>query len=493
VSNEKPWIYIASPYTRGDVAINVRAQMEAFDAILAMGAVPIAPLFTHFQHMFKPRPYEDWIELDLEIVKRCDACIRLEAVAERSDGTVYRQYKSSGADGEVMAFARMAKPVFLSMHALEAWIDGQMFLKTVSASSPVSHENKGGEMPDNIEAVTGTGAEQVCRPENDSVKGTSAPVTLTPPATGLRTERVVLEVTHSMLGPINWSRMITVTTSKPGESVRVVPEADASEVHRLARDAEEFRQQVETASGMAATAERERDALAARVAAMEAENRELRKAMEKVSADAYDVSAAKIALDGAMARVAELERERDAILRELQDAVRDLRIVRSSLAECEEERDAALDRAIRADASRGQMGMELRSQQKAAAEPVAWGVTRGGTADHLAFTLKDTADTYVRTHGGGTVVPLYSAPPPQAGWLTAKDREWFAYIRENVCISHEADKWIESILARNAPPEVVPPKPWHFNSEDFMDRDDQNNRDAEWIAALAAAGVECKS
>ena len=83
----KPWVYIASPYTHGDPAINVRAQM---------GAVPIAPLHSHFQHLFRPRPYRHWIELDLEIMQRCDACLRIDA--------------------EVAEFQRLGKPVSRWMH-----------------------------------------------------------------------------------------------------------------------------------------------------------------------------------------------------------------------------------------------------------------------------------------------------------------------------------------------------------------------------------------
>jgi len=100
---DRPWVYIASPYTKGDVAINVRSQLVAFDSLMDMGVIPVAPLYSHFQHLFSPRPYQDWIDLDLEIVKRCDACLRLSATCWMADGTQYVQTESSGADGEVEA------------------------------------------------------------------------------------------------------------------------------------------------------------------------------------------------------------------------------------------------------------------------------------------------------------------------------------------------------------------------------------------------------
>ena len=118
----KPWVYIASPYTHGDPAINVRSQMEAFDELLTMGAVPIAPLHSHFQHLFRPRPYRHWIELDIEIIQRCDACLRIDAVYRSPSGWDYRQGESAGADAEVAEFQRLGKPVFLNTLGVSRWM-----------------------------------------------------------------------------------------------------------------------------------------------------------------------------------------------------------------------------------------------------------------------------------------------------------------------------------------------------------------------------------
>jgi len=50
-------IYIASPYTSGDVAMNTHFQCKVFDELLSDGRViPIAPLWSHFQHTVFPRP-----------------------------------------------------------------------------------------------------------------------------------------------------------------------------------------------------------------------------------------------------------------------------------------------------------------------------------------------------------------------------------------------------------------------------------------------------
>jgi len=92
-------VYIASPYTKGDVAVNVRTQLEMANKLMDLGFAPFAPLYSHFQHMAFPRPYEDWIKIDLEWVKVCDCVLRLRG-------------ESAGADGEVK-FAHDNKiPVF---------------------------------------------------------------------------------------------------------------------------------------------------------------------------------------------------------------------------------------------------------------------------------------------------------------------------------------------------------------------------------------------
>lgn len=116
----KPWIYIASPYTQGDQALNVRIQMRTWDALLSLGAVPIAPLWSHFQHLHAPRPYQDWIDYDNEIITRCDACLRMTA----TDETVgYTQHASAGADAEARLFKSLGKPVFFGFDDLRVWLD----------------------------------------------------------------------------------------------------------------------------------------------------------------------------------------------------------------------------------------------------------------------------------------------------------------------------------------------------------------------------------
>lgn len=100
-------VYIASPYTLGDVAANVKFQIDVADELMNFGFAPFAPLYSHFQHMVHPRPYKDWIKIDLEWVKACDCLLRLGG-------------ESKGADGEVKFASDLGIPVFYSIAELYA-------------------------------------------------------------------------------------------------------------------------------------------------------------------------------------------------------------------------------------------------------------------------------------------------------------------------------------------------------------------------------------
>lgn len=92
-------VYVAGPYTKGDVVENVRAAVLAGDQIFGAGHTPYVPHLTHLWHTIRPRPWEDWLRLDLEWVDVCDALIRLPGA-------------SKGADMEVAHAERRGIPVY---------------------------------------------------------------------------------------------------------------------------------------------------------------------------------------------------------------------------------------------------------------------------------------------------------------------------------------------------------------------------------------------
>ena len=117
---DKPLVFIASPYTKGDPCINARFQCEVFDQLMNTGLVwPYAPLISHFHHSIFPRPYKDWTDHDLAILARCDALLRLDAVYEPLD---YLESESPGADYEE-SFARHHNiPIYRDLEGLLACV-----------------------------------------------------------------------------------------------------------------------------------------------------------------------------------------------------------------------------------------------------------------------------------------------------------------------------------------------------------------------------------
>lgn len=99
-------VYIASPYTIGDIAINVKRQIDTANILIDLGYCPIAPLLSHFQHLVHPRPYEDWVKIDNELVLRSDIVLRLHG-------------ESKGADAEVKLAILNNIPVVSSIEEIE--------------------------------------------------------------------------------------------------------------------------------------------------------------------------------------------------------------------------------------------------------------------------------------------------------------------------------------------------------------------------------------
>lgn len=120
----KPLVYVASPYTKGDPAINTYFQCKVFDLILTDQKVtPIVPLWSHLQAVVLPRPYDDWLNYDFELIARCDALLRLNAQVERPGIIEYEQTESKGADAECTLAAKLGLPVFNALTDLYEWTE----------------------------------------------------------------------------------------------------------------------------------------------------------------------------------------------------------------------------------------------------------------------------------------------------------------------------------------------------------------------------------
>lgn len=98
-------VFIAGPYTLGDIGVNVKNHMITFDALCNYGFAPFNPLLFHFQHIMHPRSYNDWTKIDNEYLLICDAVLRLPG-------------KSLGADNEVKLAHTANIPVFYTIEKL---------------------------------------------------------------------------------------------------------------------------------------------------------------------------------------------------------------------------------------------------------------------------------------------------------------------------------------------------------------------------------------
>jgi len=99
-------VYVSGPYTKGDQVINVRNAIQATDLLFGNGYFPYCPHLTHFWHMLTPRPWQDWMNLDLEWVKTCHCLLRLPG-------------ESTGADMEVAKAVELGIPVYHSFEELK--------------------------------------------------------------------------------------------------------------------------------------------------------------------------------------------------------------------------------------------------------------------------------------------------------------------------------------------------------------------------------------
>ena len=98
----KPTVYIASPYTKGDPAINAHFQCKIFDQLLGDGKVlPVAPLWSYFQHILFPRPYNDWIEYDQAMLDLRAGPTRLNTILRFLSGFSADYYAASLTVGSI--------------------------------------------------------------------------------------------------------------------------------------------------------------------------------------------------------------------------------------------------------------------------------------------------------------------------------------------------------------------------------------------------------
>lgn len=103
-------VYVAGPYTNGDVQDNVDKAISIGESIWRHGHIPFIPHLFHYWHLQHPGNYEKWATLDIAWLLRCDAIYRIDG-------------ESPGADMEVAVARAHNMPVFYTMNGLCEWVE----------------------------------------------------------------------------------------------------------------------------------------------------------------------------------------------------------------------------------------------------------------------------------------------------------------------------------------------------------------------------------
>lgn len=94
----KPLVYVAGPIT-GNPWGCVRQAADAYTRLRRLGCVPFLPQLSVIHEIVDPQPYQEWLAYDADVIRRCDALLRLLG-------------ESPGADREVALAGELGLPVF---------------------------------------------------------------------------------------------------------------------------------------------------------------------------------------------------------------------------------------------------------------------------------------------------------------------------------------------------------------------------------------------
>lgn len=105
----KPLVYIAGPYTLPDPVENTHHAIKLGMDMYETGLIaPVIPHVSLLMHMVVPKPYQFWLDYDLDFLPHCHALYRMEGA-------------SAGADEEVKWAEIHSIPTFYKLVDLYQW------------------------------------------------------------------------------------------------------------------------------------------------------------------------------------------------------------------------------------------------------------------------------------------------------------------------------------------------------------------------------------
>ena len=357
-----------------------------------------------------------------------------------------------------------------------------------------AEDGRPGPLPTLEEAISRAG--QFAPPEAPQ------PPKCTERESGLRTERVTLEIKHSV--PVaKWDWTNILETYRPGESVRVVEETHFNDLANVAmerdaaiRELDKLRGEITSVLDRSEFASTELTRLRNRVADLESQ-------LESVACRAATAETALESAPAASVVPSVVSEMTDIIRSNATEDAKHAALATLVEAVCPGWRlapaasGAAVDPVLREarlrDESRTKAYVASLDDASDAAgtEPDAWGVRRNGLVDAVAYRSFRSSAERSAEQWGGTVVPLYAAPQAAKGWLTAEEREVIKRVNEHLFETSQLEftdiVTLDALLARSSPPEVVLPRVYCHggDGEPLVDLEDVH-------AALAAAGVTVK-
>jgi len=79
-------VYVAGPYTKGIWEYNLREVITAAERLFKEGYIPFIPhTMTTLWALLHPKGKEQWLEIDLEILSRCDVLLRIDGDSEGAE------------------------------------------------------------------------------------------------------------------------------------------------------------------------------------------------------------------------------------------------------------------------------------------------------------------------------------------------------------------------------------------------------------------------
>lgn len=95
-------VYVAGPYTKGNVEQNVLNAIDASSELISIGLAPFCPHLSHYVDIIHPHSWQQWMDIDIEFLSNCDIVLRLPG-------------ESKGADLEVDTANKIGIPIFYSI------------------------------------------------------------------------------------------------------------------------------------------------------------------------------------------------------------------------------------------------------------------------------------------------------------------------------------------------------------------------------------------